>query len=127
AVVLVAVVAWASASPVVAPEPFPGPIATTYGGVVANVGRTPGGARASPLAQVNTGNVHKLAVAWTYRAGAPISEATPLKIGDTLYFCTLTNIIIALDAEHGTQRWRFDPRLATERPARFCRGVAYHL
>jgi membrane-bound PQQ-dependent dehydrogenase (glucose/quinate/shikimate family) len=118
--------AYSLASPVAPPEPFSG-----FTGPVAQrdwafVGGTPHGTRYAPYAEVNTSNVAKLEVAWTYRAGAPISEATPLKIGDALYFCTQDNILISLDAESGTQRWRHDPNLAADRPAKFCRGVAYH-
>ena len=57
----------------------------------------------------------------------PAFEATPLKIDDTLFFCTPTNVVIALDAENGKERWRFDPQANVQ--GHFlvtCRGVSYH-
>jgi quinoprotein glucose dehydrogenase len=92
-----------------------------------------GGSRFSPLDQINTGNVGKLKVAWTFRAGPAADgtmgflEATPTKVGDTLYLCTATNDVIALDAESGKQRWRFRSGINREGFASSqCRGVAYH-
>src|SRR6516225_1802460 len=63
-------------------------------------GRDGGGARFSPLKQINDRNVSKLKVAWTYQTGElkkyegtraiekAAFEATPLMIGQTLYFST---------------------------------------
>ena len=114
------------ASPVAPPEAFIASTAPEGSGDWPYVGRDIGGTRYAPLTQINTANVNRLRAAWTYSAGSQISEATPLKIGDSLYFCTFDNQVIALDAETGAQRWRFDPKLAANRPAKFCRGVAYH-
>ncbi|RYD90012.1 MAG: membrane-bound PQQ-dependent dehydrogenase, glucose/quinate/shikimate family, partial [Sphingomonadales bacterium] len=114
------------ASPVAAPEAFAASGTPDGDGDWRYVGRDIGGTRYAPLSQVNTANVGKLDVAWTYDAPAQISEATPLKIGDTVYFCTFDNQVVALDAETGKQRWHHDPKLALHRPAKFCRGVAYH-
>src|SRR5205823_15004868 len=63
---------------------------------------------------------------WRYRAGARIGEATPLKVGSSLYFCTANNQVIALDAASGVQRWRYEPHLVPTSVGRSCRGVAYH-
>ena len=93
--------------------------------------------RYSPQSQINRGNVSKLVRAWTFHSGdlpskelkdAYASETTPIKIGDTLYFCTPKNILIALDPEKGKQKWRFDPKVADESVpfSAVCRGVAYY-
>jgi quinoprotein glucose dehydrogenase len=91
-----------------------------------------GGTRFSPLAQLNPANVGGLEVAWTFHfgptpKGAPTSlEATPLKIGETLYACSDYNDVVALDAETGRQRWRFRANVdATNATYGHCRGVAY--
>jgi quinoprotein glucose dehydrogenase/quinate dehydrogenase (quinone) len=100
-------------------------------------GRTAGGARFSPLDQITPANVEGLEVAWAYHTGddltkkqdprnLPAFEATPLKVGDSLYLCTPHNTVIALDAETGAERWRFDPK--TDTRGHFlvtCRGVTY--
>ncbi|SCW33790.1 quinoprotein glucose dehydrogenase [Sphingobium faniae] len=88
-----------------------------------------GGSRFSPLTQINSGNIDRLNIAWTFRTGSKKSgmgfQATPLMIDDSLFLCTPDNIIIALDAETGKQRWRFDPKVDAP-PAGTCRGVAYY-
>jgi membrane-bound PQQ-dependent dehydrogenase (glucose/quinate/shikimate family) len=54
-------------------------------------------------------------------------EATPLKIGHTLYFCTPHDEIIAIDAASGKERWRFDPHVERRTLVlAACRGVSYH-
>jgi quinoprotein glucose dehydrogenase len=98
-----------------------------------------GGMRYSPAAQITPENVDQLVPAWTFRTGeiekrpAHILrqmkwETTPILHGDSLYFCTPFNVVIAIDPGTGAEKWRFDPAIATEgvRPAnRFnCRGVA---
>jgi membrane-bound PQQ-dependent dehydrogenase (glucose/quinate/shikimate family) len=93
------------------------------------------GRRYSPLAQITPQNVSRLQVAWTYRTGERPDpenlkryrfEATPLKVGDTLYFCTPHNRVIALDAETGQARWTYDPKVPPKAGAlRSCRGVSY--
>ena len=113
-------------SPTSPPEPFDGPAVANADGDWRYVGRDIGGTRYAPYTEVNTSNVDKLDMLWSYDAPSQISEATPLKIGDTVYFCTFDNQIVALDAETGKQRWHHDPKLEQHRPAKFCRGVAYH-
>ena len=93
-------------------------------------GRTPDGTRFAPYAQINAGNVDQLETAWTFRTGeiaGPGSENqnTPLQIGDTVYVCTPRNQVIALDADAGTERWRFDPK-ADAKVWNRCRGVGYY-
>jgi quinoprotein glucose dehydrogenase len=94
--------------------------------------------RYSPLGQITPGNVGKLQRAWVYHtgdmpAGDPKdskygAETTPLKVGDTLYLCSATNVLIALDPATGKQRWRYDPQVSDDwiPYTAACRGVAYY-
>lgn len=94
--------------------------------------------RYSPLGQITPENVGGLRRAWTYHTGDMPegdpskskygAETTPLKVGDTLYLCSATNILIALDPATGKQRWRYDPQVGDEwiPYTAACRGVAYH-
>lgn len=114
------------------------PPATTLQGEWHHYGNERSGSRYSPLTQITPENVGRLEKVWTYHAGTsgyePKSmfegiltiEATPLKIGDRLYFCTGYNDIIALNAETGEEVWRHKAYLdATGVFTRTCRGVAY--
>ena len=86
-------------------------------------GRDGGGARFSPLHQINDKNVSKLKVAWTYQTGElkkyegtraiekAAFEATPLMIGQTLYFSTPSCRVFAIDAANGKEKWVFDPQV----------------
>jgi membrane-bound PQQ-dependent dehydrogenase (glucose/quinate/shikimate family) len=95
-------------------------------------GRTLSGDRYSPLAQVNTGNVGKLKLAWRYDSNvAPYGyhsfEATPLAVNGRLYLCLDRNVIVALDQDTGREIWRFDPHPdLTGVFAATCRGVSYY-
>jgi len=100
-------------------------------------GRTAFGQRYSPLDGITTANVDQLEVAWHYhtgdmrRPGDPNEttyEVTPLKIDNTLYLCTPHHLAIALDADTGAERWRFDPEVGinASRQHQTCRGVSYH-
>jgi len=102
-------------------------------------GRTPAGRRYSPLAQITPQNVGRLQAAWQFRTGdLPQDfetkkgrefnfEATPIKVGNTLYFCTPHRWIFALDATTGKMEWKFDPEGSTTANEYLaCRGVAYY-
>ncbi|WP_286995927.1 membrane-bound PQQ-dependent dehydrogenase, glucose/quinate/shikimate family [Haliea sp.] len=101
-------------------------------------GRNKAGTRYVPAAQINRDNVDQLALAWHYQSGdlpeaypeshsAYSFQATPLKVDDSLYFCSPRNKVIALDAETGRERWRFDPDIDTRGVHMLaCRGVSYH-
>lgn len=83
-----------------------------------------GGNRYSQLAIIDRDNVAQLRPAWTFRTGElgagfaradKLSfEATPILIDDTLYLSTPTDIVIALDAASGRERWRHDPKIARD-------------
>jgi quinate dehydrogenase (quinone) len=93
-------------------------------------GRTPSGTRFAPLDQITPVNVAGLEVAWTYRTGEipENSEAfvvTPLHVDGLVYGCTQSNMLFALDAETGEERWRFDSHSTGNIRPR-CRGVGYH-
>ena len=92
-------------------------------------GRDPGGARYSPLTEINTTNVGGLHEVWRYRTGdisdgsiyprKSTFEATPILFGGTLYLSTPFNRVIALDPENGSHssRMRRSPGLGVARRA----------
>ncbi|MBT1121955.1 membrane-bound PQQ-dependent dehydrogenase, glucose/quinate/shikimate family [Stutzerimonas nitrititolerans] len=104
---------------------------TAYGG-------SSRGDRYSPADLITPENVGRLEKAWEYhtgdlpREGDPgelTNQVTPLKVGDKLLICTPHSIAIALDADTGEERWRFDPAINAD--AEYyqhmtCRGMAFH-
>ena len=69
--------------------------------------------RYSKLDQINTGNVGKMAVAWTFSTGVLRGhEGGPLVVGDIMYIHTpFPNIIYALDLNNdGKILWKFEPK-----------------
>jgi len=93
--------------------------------------------RYSPLAQITPANVDQLERAWVFETGdlpAPGAEnkygaeTTPLKIGNTLYLCSATNVLFALDARTGQPIWRHDPGVSDDwiPYTAACRGVVYY-
>jgi PQQ-dependent dehydrogenase (methanol/ethanol family) len=97
-----------------------------YGGDQSNT-------RYSTLAQINTGNVSNLKVAWLHSLGSLESQqSTPLVVGDTMYVTTSTGpkYVFALDAKTGKQKWKYEPEMPNDYFATVCcgldnRGVAY--
>ena len=70
----------------------------------------------SPLRQVNTGNVNRLRVAWTYRTGEPLTalpgggrapafEATAVYAHGLLYVSSPFGKVVALEPDSGKVRW----------------------
>lgn len=99
-------------------------------------GRSNLGQRYSPLEQITPENVSELELAWEYQTGdrkgpgdigETTYEATPLKVGNTLYLCTPHNWLVALDADTGEERWVYDAKvpLESQRQHQTCRGVSY--
>lgn len=100
-------------------------------------GRTLAGDRYSPLKEITPQNADRLEVAWTFHTGDirgpndPLEttyEVTPIKVDDTLYLCTPHDYVIALDAESGQEKWRYDAKIKVVPGLQHltCRGVAYH-
>ena len=109
-------------------------------------GGDPGGLKYSALADIDRGNVARLAPAWTWETGeAPIAgarvpiagqrvapgmfEATPVVVNDTMWVVTPYSRIVALDAATGREYWSYDPKAyewgSLARGCRFChRGIA---
>ena len=104
-----------------------GPPQNTSGWVA--YGGSNAGTRYAPLEQINRENVTGMAKVWEFDTGqVGRFSGTPIQIDDGLYLCTAQNIMIALDADTGAERWRFDPGNQTP-PYGFlgnCRGVTHH-
>jgi quinohemoprotein ethanol dehydrogenase len=89
-------------------------------------GATPAETRYSPLTQINTENVSKLALAWSYDVGqgGGGQEATPLVWNGALYGITNWSVVFALDARTGKERWRWDPEVNQDKVrSKICCGV----
>ncbi len=69
--------------------------------------------RYSPLKQIDTSNVKRLGLAWSYvlGAGGGNQEATPLVWNNTVYGITSWSVVFAVDGRTGKQIWRWDPEL----------------
>lgn len=86
-------------------------------------GKDPGGTRYARIEEINRENVGRLEPAWTYRTGdvglsgafndKAAFECTPIMVDGTVYLTTPVSNVIALDAETGEQRWRFDAGVNT--------------
>src|SRR5713101_8353519 len=94
--------------------------AQTPGGDWPTYNRDLAGTRYSPLTQINTKNVGKLAQAWTIRVKATNLEATPLVVAGVMYL-PMGNNILALDPETGREIWRHEEKM----PGVSQRGVTY--
>ena len=63
----------------------------------------------SPLAQINRGNIKDLKVAWVYDTGDKGEyQANNLIVGGVLYTATPSRKVVALNAETGTELWKWD-------------------
>ena len=100
------------------------------------VGGSAGSQRYSPLSDIQRENIARLKPAWTYRSGdfskgnathgGTALQVTPLMVDGTLYFCTPFNRIVALDAETGREKWKFNSHVKLDGVyTPVCRGVAY--
>jgi quinohemoprotein ethanol dehydrogenase len=97
-----------------------------YPGAWLSYGRNQNETRYSPLKQIDTSNVKRLGLAWSYAigAGGGNQEGTPLVWNNTLYGITSWSVVFAVDATTGKQIWRWDPEI--NQPAvrpKICCGV----
>jgi PQQ-dependent dehydrogenase (methanol/ethanol family) len=89
-------------------------------------GLNQGETRYSPLKQIDTSNVGKLGLSWSYvlGAGGGNQEATPLMWNNTIYGITTWSVVFAVDARNGKQLWRWDPEVnQTGMRRRMCCGA----
>ncbi|RWR15553.1 membrane-bound PQQ-dependent dehydrogenase, glucose/quinate/shikimate family [Paenirhodobacter populi] len=95
-------------------------------------GNDPEGTRFVAFDKINKDNVKDLQVAWQFRSGelavgASESQNTPSQIGDTVYTCTPTSEVIALNADTGDVKWRHRVELQNTKTVwNRCRGVGYY-
>ncbi len=101
----------------------------TYGG-------DPGGLRFSKSSQITRNNLGQLHPVWTFhthavdseaeRAELPSFETTPVISGETIYLTSPFDVVFALDAHNGAERWHYDPKLSALTPGGIVtsRGVA---
>jgi quinohemoprotein ethanol dehydrogenase len=89
-------------------------------------GSTPGETRYSPLKSIDSTNISRLGLAWSYDIGpgGGSQQATPLFWNGTLYSITNWSIVFAVDARTGKEKWRWDPEVnrAAVQP-KICCGV----
>jgi quinohemoprotein ethanol dehydrogenase len=72
----------------------------------------------SPLKQIDTSNVSRLGLAWSWDTQSPSGgriESTPLFSDGVLYGSLAWNVIAAVDARTGKEKWRWEPEFAHER------------
>jgi len=75
---------------------------------------TKGGLKYSSLTQIDTNNVSRLAVAWTYNTGDADTlnhsqiQCNPIMVDGVLFGVTPQMKLFAVDAATGTHRWTFD-------------------
>jgi len=87
----------------------------------------------SPLAQINTSNVHRLKVAWIYNTGDKREDnrseiqCNPIIVNDRLYATSPQLKVFALEAATGKHLWTFDPFAGEikKNPPGVNRGVVY--
>ncbi len=88
--------------------------------------------RYSKLKQINTGNVGKMQVAWTFSTGVLRGhEGSPLVIGDVMYLHTpFPNKVFALSLDDQRILWKYEPKQDPSVIPQMCcdtvyRGLAY--
>src|SRR6202049_3461778 len=96
-------------------------------------GSDPGNSRYSRLREINTSNVNRLKVAWTWHTGdksdRPVTQiqCTPLVVEGVMYVTTAQIKVAALRADTGTLLWTFDPFADSDddKPRGVSRGVMF--
>ena len=81
--------------------------------------------RYSLLKQIDTSNVNRLGLAWTYEigVGGGNQEATPLVHNGVLYSITNWSITFAVDTRTGKELWRYDPKVDRAFQPKVCCGI----
>src|ERR1700734_3211118 len=80
----------------------------------------PAASHYSPLKQINTGNVNKLDVAWTYPTGDDVSYTfSPLVVDNIAYFAAKQGSLVAVNATTGKELWIHAFTTAAGVPSRF--------
>nr|MBA2398215.1 PQQ-dependent dehydrogenase, methanol/ethanol family [Bradyrhizobium sp.] len=86
--------------------------------------------RFSKLNQINTDNVKKLGLVWSYPLESSRGvEATPVVVDGIMYQTASWSVVHAIDARTGKQLWTYDPKVDREKGYKGCcdvvnRGVA---
>jgi glucose dehydrogenase len=90
------------------------------------IGKDAASTKYSPLKQITPANVSKLKRAWTYDTGdvGGADEVTPIVIGNVMYVGTVSQHVIALNAQTGKELWRYEPPAGAGRMGEY-RGVSY--
>jgi quinoprotein glucose dehydrogenase len=107
-----------------------GALAAQSAGDWPTVGNDPGGMKYSPLTQITPANVARLTKAWTYDTGARATgyTITPIVVGNVMYLPVQSTIIVALEADSGTELWKVDlktiPNIGAN-PSAGGRGISY--
>ena len=84
----------------------------------------------SKLNQINTDNVKKLGLVWSYPLESSRGvEATPLVVDGIMYQTASWSVVHAIDARTGKRLWMYDPKVDREKGYKGCcdvvnRGVA---
>ena len=93
-------------------------------------GRTYSEQRYSPLTQIDTANVGRLGLAWSFELSTNRGvETTPIVVDGVMYVTSSWSLVYALDAKTGALKWKFDPHVPREAGFHACcdvvnRGVA---
>jgi PQQ-dependent dehydrogenase (methanol/ethanol family) len=78
-------------------------------------GRTYSEQRFSPLTQIDTGNVRRLGLAWTFQLATNRGvETTPIVVDGVMYVTSAWSLVYALDAKTGRPLWTYDPKVKRE-------------
>jgi len=86
----------------------------------------------TPLDQINSGNVNRLGLVWSYATQTDGGfEDTPLIADGVLYGTGSWSVVFAVDAKSGAEKWRWDPKVDRAFGSHACcgpnnRGVALY-
>ena len=96
-----------------------------------STGRTYSEAHDSPLTTIDTQNVSRLGLAWSFDLDTHRGqESTPLAVDGVLYTTSAWSKVQAFDAASGTLLWHFDPKVPGATAVKACcdvvnRGAAF--